>query len=246
MAVLDPIAGVTLAKYAELCAAMRRCGSDDAACVAIAAELGIDAEHWRLAKAGWNARMNESRSSTEVTLAYMPLFQAALARTGIATASLEDYAGMLEVMNHPELGLAGLLSHYKLDIHEWSQITTYWTDRLNNDPEDRQRFLGMTAEIRALLREDKVPPPGLGERPVVTPEELVVAARRIANLPPVAVGENCVVHTIDGKYPGKVVEAGKGECLIEVADGTRHWIPNRAISDNGGVAVIDPATGKVR
>jgi hypothetical protein len=236
MGALDPIAGISLERYAELCARMKDCGGDLEVCATIAEAEGVGRDTWQAAMDGWNARMNDPATAGQVALAYMPLYQAALARTGTAaTASFEDYAGMSVMVNHPRYGLDPMYAHYGIDVHAWSQISTYWVNELTTDEATRLRFASETGAIRAALDAGQPPPPaGLGHKPAApTGDQLTRAASAVASLPPVAVGENCYVLWGDGnKYPGQVKQAADGKCLIAFANGHQEWVPNPQISNS--------------
>ena len=89
----DPIAGVTLEKYAELCALMGATGGEVAQENVLAAEHGVSAESWAQAKEGFTARMSDPADMGKTALAFMPLYQAAqeAMRGGGEPASLETY-----------------------------------------------------------------------------------------------------------------------------------------------------------
>lgn len=235
MGALDPIAGISLERYAELCAKMKDCGGDLEVCAQIAGQNGVDRQTWQAAMDGWNERMNNPATAGQVALAYMPLYQAALASVGgIATASFEDYAGMSVMVNHPRYGLDAMYAHYGINVNDWSQISSYWVDRLTSDQPLNVRFANLTGQLREALDAGQPPPsPGLGEKPQgVTGDQLTQAASNVASLPPVAVGENCLVLWGDGnKYPGQVKQAAEGQCLIAFPNGQEQWIAYEYISN---------------
>ncbi len=235
MGALDPIAGISLEQYADLAAKMKDCGGDLEVCASIAEANGVDRATWQAAMDGWNERMANPATAGEVALAYMPIYQAALARTGdIATTSFEDYCGMSVMLNHPQHGLEKMYAYYGIDVQQWSQISTYWVDQLTRDQDLAGRFGQATGAMRQQLDAGQLPPPpGQGDRPQdVSAEQVVQAAGNISSLPPVAVGENCYVLWGDNKkYVGQVKEAGDGQCLIAFPDGQEHWIANDRISN---------------
>jgi hypothetical protein len=235
MGALDPIAGISLERYAELAAAMKDCGGDLEVCARIAAEKGVDRSSWQQAMDGWNERMANPATAGQVAIAYMPLYQAALAKTGdVATASFEDYAGMIVMLNHKRFGLDAMYAHYGIDVHKWSQISTYWVNKLTTDQQLSTRFGSLTNGLRQQLDEGGPPPvPGQGDSPQqVSGTDLTEAASAITSLPPVAVGENCFIKWSDGqKYPGFVAEAGEGKCLINFPNGRSEWIENQYITN---------------
>lgn len=57
---LEPIAGVTLERYAEVSRGLAAHGYDVAKAPQVAAGFGISAEDWAAAQDGWNARMAAS------------------------------------------------------------------------------------------------------------------------------------------------------------------------------------------
>jgi hypothetical protein len=140
MGALDPIAGVSLERYAELCAKMKDCGGDLEVCARIAAENGVERSSWEAARQGWNARMQDPSTAGQVALAYMPLYQAALATYGgpPATASYEDYIEMSALIN-TDVGrptdFDAMYARFGIDAPKWSQISTHWVDRLIKDPQ---------------------------------------------------------------------------------------------------------------
>lgn len=236
MGALDPIAGISLQRYAELAAKMKDCGGDLNVCAQIAQQNGVDAATWKAAMDGWNERMANPATAGEVALAYMPLYQAELAKSGdVATMSFEDYAGASVMLNHKSYGLDMMYAHYGIEVNKWSQISMYWVDKLTTDQQLSQRFGQLTGQIRAQLDAGQAPPPaGLGEKPQgVTGDQVVNAASAVSSLPPVAVGENCFVAWSDGnKYPGQVKQAGDGQCLIAFPGGREEWIGNAHISNS--------------
>lgn len=144
MGALDPIAGISLERYAELAAKMKDCGGDLEVCARIAGENGVDRATWESAMNGWNARMYDPTTAGEVALAYMPLYQAALAKWGgpAATATYEDYIEMSAMINTDMQGtlkrptqLEIMYAKFGIDAVKWSQISTHWVDKLIKDPQ---------------------------------------------------------------------------------------------------------------
>jgi hypothetical protein len=145
MSSLDPIAGISLERYAELAAKMADCGGDLEVCAQIAADNGVDRATWESAMNGWNARMADPADAGKVALAYMPLYQAALAQYGgpPATATFEEYVEMSAMINsdiHDNRRPARtdfdvMYAKFGIDAPKWSQISTYWVGRLTTEPE---------------------------------------------------------------------------------------------------------------
>jgi hypothetical protein len=144
---MDPIRGVSLESYASLCAAMARTGTDTAAQIAIAAEGGLDEPTWQAAKDGWTARMTDPAHQGRVAMAFYPLYSAAQAasRGGSEPLSLETYARIVNEYSFEKdahgvrVEVSAVLARYGLDLASWSEITGYWTPKVNdmNDPAAR-------------------------------------------------------------------------------------------------------------
>ncbi|MEO6391154.1 MAG: hypothetical protein ABIP75_04825, partial [Pyrinomonadaceae bacterium] len=143
MSVLDPIAGISLERFAELCVKMKDCGGDLDVCANIAADNGVDRPTWEAAMSGWNARMTDPGNAGQVALAYMPLYQAALATYGgpPATATLDEYIEMSALINTDTIepnkrptDFDAMYARFNIDVSKWSQISTFWVDKLTKDP----------------------------------------------------------------------------------------------------------------
>jgi len=155
MGALDPIAGISLERFAELCVKMKDCGGDLEVCAQIAAENGVDRASWEAAMNGWNARMHDPATAGQVALAYMPLYQAALAQYGgpVATASYEDYIEMSALINtdvQRPTDFDAMYARFGIDAPKWSQISTHWVDRLTKDPQLGSDY---AQKVRARVKE---------------------------------------------------------------------------------------------
>jgi len=146
---LEPIAGITLERYAELCAKMANCGGDLEACARVAEANGVDRATWEAAMNGWNARMYDPQHAAAVALAYMPLYQDALAKYGgpAATATMEEYLEMLAMINTDLKGeikrpvpFEPMYERFGIDAPKWSQISTHWVEKLTKDPQLGKEF----------------------------------------------------------------------------------------------------------
>jgi hypothetical protein len=146
---LEPIAGITLERYAELCAKMANCGGDLEICAQIAEADGVERTTWEAAMNGWNARMYDPNHAAAVALAYMPLYQEALAKYGgpPASATLEEYTEMLAMINTDLKGeirrpvpFEPMYERFGIDAPKWSQISTHWVEKLGTDPQLAKDF----------------------------------------------------------------------------------------------------------
>jgi hypothetical protein len=146
---LDPISGISLERYAELCAKMANCGGDLEVCAQIAQENGVDRTTWEAAMNGWNGRMYDPNHAAKVALAYMPLYQAALSKYGgpRATATIDEYLEMLAMINTDLKGeikrpvpFEPMYEKFGIDAPKWSQISTDWVEKLGKDPQLAKQF----------------------------------------------------------------------------------------------------------
>lgn len=143
MGAMEPISGVSLEKYAELCAAMAKTGEDTAAQVRIAAEAGVDADAWESAKQGWTARMQDPALEGKVAHAFYPLYQKAqsAARGGAEPMSLEQYTRAVAEYSFEKdadgnrVPTETVLARYGHTVTSWAEVTGYWTPKVN-DPAD--------------------------------------------------------------------------------------------------------------
>lgn len=150
---MQPIEGVALDKYAELCAKMKDTGGDADACARIAEENGVSRQAWEAAQKGWNARMADPTTAGTVAVAYMPLYQDALAKFGgpVAEASFEDYVKMTAMINTGDKSLDKMYARFDIDPIKWSQISTHWVDKLAKDPQLGAKFsVAVQEEIKRL------------------------------------------------------------------------------------------------
>jgi len=146
---LEPIAGISLERYAELAAKMADCDGDLEVCARIAEENGVGRPTWQAAMDGWNARMNDPATAAEVALAYMPIYQSALSTHGgeRATATQDEYLEMLAMINTDlkegdvrPVPFEPMYTRFAINAPKWSQISTDWVEALNRDPAMGKEF----------------------------------------------------------------------------------------------------------
>ena len=112
---------------------------------------------------GWTARMNDRATAAEVALAYMPLYQAALATHGgpRATATFEEYLEMLAMINTDlkegdvrPVPFEPMYERFGINAPKWSQISTDWVEKLTKDPalqaDFGEKFVARIAELDQL------------------------------------------------------------------------------------------------
>lgn len=160
---LEPIAGVSLERYAELAAKMADCDNDLERCAQVAEREGLDRATWQTVMDGWNARMHDPATAAEVALAYMPIYQQALATWGgpRATATEDEYLEMLAMINTDlkegdvrPVPFEPMYERFGINAPKWSQISTDWVEHLNANPEQGaafgDRFIARVKELDEL------------------------------------------------------------------------------------------------
>ncbi|MBK7580079.1 MAG: hypothetical protein IPI67_07710 [Myxococcales bacterium] len=75
-----PINGISLERYADLGAALDGLDKDKAKTEEVLRGEGVTVADYEAAKAGWTARMQDMSLMGRVATAFMPMYQAALAR----------------------------------------------------------------------------------------------------------------------------------------------------------------------
>jgi hypothetical protein len=138
---MEPINGITLEKYADLCALMAN-APEEAQQNEIAAKEGISAEDWKAAKEGYTKRMSDPTDMGKTAMAFMPLYQEAQTkmRGGAEPCTLEVYAHV-----HANMAFRKDDSGNKIDYmivlgengfthQQWIECESYWTPVVINDP----------------------------------------------------------------------------------------------------------------
>jgi hypothetical protein len=139
---LVPIEGVSMALFAELCARMARVEDDPDTFARIAARQGVSRPAWEAARAGWTARLENPATARHIVVPYMAIYQAALAQYGgpAASATYEQYIEMSAMINtstkepHKRPNeLEPMYAAFGITVIDWSQISSYWVDRIRAD-----------------------------------------------------------------------------------------------------------------
>src|SRR5580658_5576817 len=92
---LTPIQGISLERFAELGAEVADSVNDQDACARIVESNGVSRANWEAASKGWIARMQDPALMGRGAMAYMPLYQAALAKKkGTVDVSFDDYVAL--------------------------------------------------------------------------------------------------------------------------------------------------------
>ena len=153
---MEPIAGLSLERYAQLSAKMKDTGGDMEKCYAIAEAEGVSRADFDAAMKGWTARMSDPATAGQVAGAFMPLYQAAMSemRGGGEPIDIETYAKVVAEYSFEkddagqQIPVPVVLTRYNLDPTKWNEITSYWTPKINdqNDP--------AAAKFRELLQKE--------------------------------------------------------------------------------------------
>jgi len=127
---LQPINGISLERYAELGAVIADFVSDTAKVNDAVQREGVALHDWEAAKTGWTARMQDMSLMGRVAMAYMPLYQAALAKKkgGQAMASYEDFVAVSAAMKvyGPEVGLRAC----NVSMSDWTEVAGHWNNTM--------------------------------------------------------------------------------------------------------------------
>lgn len=224
----SPIAGISLEQYADLCVAMKDTNGDAAACDRIAQQRGVAPEAWRAAQQGWNGRMADPSLMGRVALAYMPIYQAALAKSGpAATCTYREYVSMLAAIG--VFGPEGMYARCGISGVEWSQISTYWTSELVNNQAKYPKAGDELAAEKARLQAGGAPlrrgDDAGGDKPQGA--DLAQLAQGLVATQFKA-GDDCRVSWSDGnKYPGQVREVRDGHVHVAFPNGDARWIEQK-------------------
>jgi hypothetical protein len=131
---MSPIQGISLERYAELCAEVAGHENDPEAQARIVQAQGVARSDWDAAVRGWTDRMRDVSLMGQVAQAFQPLYQAALARKrGTVDVSFEDFVALSAAAK--AWGLDRMLATYGLDSAAWTQIAGAWTgQRIPQNP----------------------------------------------------------------------------------------------------------------
>jgi hypothetical protein len=163
---MEPINGVSLEKYAELCALMADTGTDTAKQAQIAEANGVSAADFEAAKTGWTARMSDPSNMGQVAMAFMPLMAKAQEknRGGGAPGPLEVYTRVHAEMafkkdeNGNQMDYMKVLEANGFTQPKWLEMENYWTPRVINDPTKPQLAAQFNAEdsakFQALMQQE--------------------------------------------------------------------------------------------
>lgn len=126
-----PINGISLERYAEIGAALDGKEKDKQATAEVLAAEGVSSADWEAAKSGWTARMQDMSLMGRVATAFMPLYQAALAKRkgGAARVSYEDFVHVSALIKI--YGWEGAVHASGVSQSEWAEAAGHWTSTMS-------------------------------------------------------------------------------------------------------------------
>lgn len=127
---MQPINGISLERYADLGAAVADFLDDTQKVNETVQREGVALHDWEAAKAGWTARMQDMSLMGRVAMAYMPLYQAALAKRkgGQATASYEDFVAVSAAIK--VWGFEIALKACNVSQSDWTEVAAHWNNTM--------------------------------------------------------------------------------------------------------------------
>ena len=127
---MTPIHGITLERSADLGAAIDDDNENEPEVKRIIGEEGVQWDDWQAAVTGWTARMQDMSLMGRVAMAYMPLYQAALAnrKGGAASMSYEDFVAVSAAMKvfGPEAGTNAC----GISMSDWTEAGGSWNNTM--------------------------------------------------------------------------------------------------------------------
>lgn len=149
---MAPIQGISLERYADLGAALD--GTDDKP-DEMRRILGVEkiAEaDWHAARTGWTARMQDMALMGRVAMAFMPLYQAALARRkgGAASLSYEDFVHASAAIK--VFGFEGAMHACGLSMSDWTEAAGQWNTTMSQNMGQYAGHHGYVNQHEAQLR----------------------------------------------------------------------------------------------
>lgn len=149
---MQPINGISLERYAELGALIADFVSDNARVHEAVQKEGVTIADWEAAKTGWTARMQDMSLMGRVAMAYMPLYQAALAKRkgGQAMASYEDFVAVSAAMKvyGPEVGLRAC----NVSMSDWTEVAGHWNQTMAREMMKYAGHHGLVSQEEQRLR----------------------------------------------------------------------------------------------
>lgn len=130
---MAPIQGISLERYADLGAALDGTdGKPDEVQRILAAE-GVSEADYNAAKNGFTARMQDMALMGRVAMAFMPMYQAALARRkgGAASLSYEDFVHASAAIK--VFGFEGAMHACGVSMSDWTEAAGQWNTTMGQN-----------------------------------------------------------------------------------------------------------------
>jgi hypothetical protein len=169
--IMDAIEGVTIEKYAELCALMADTGQDTAKQEAIAQANGLSPTVWNAAKDGFTKLMMDPKDMGKTAMAFMKAMQEAQAkaRGGAEPCSLETFAKVHAEMafrrdakdSSKKIDFNIVLQENGFAHHKWLEMENYWTPIVRG-PEGPRFVLATSQKFDALIAQNEKRILGIG------------------------------------------------------------------------------------
>jgi hypothetical protein len=126
---MNDVAGITLERYAELCAEVSDFPNDPNAQAEIVEKLGVPRSTWEAAQQGWTQRMQDMADMGQTATRFSPMYQAALAaKKGSVEASYDDWVTLNAAVR--AYGMEQGLAKYEVSMAAWTQIAGTWNTRM--------------------------------------------------------------------------------------------------------------------
>jgi hypothetical protein len=155
--VMQPINGISLERYADLGAALDGTNNDPDKVRAVLAQEGVSEADFEAAKQGWTARMQDMALMGRVAMAYMPLYQAALAKRkgGAASLSYQDFVHVSAAIK--VFGFEGAMHACGLSMSDWTEAAGQWNTTMSQNMGQYAGHHGYVAQEEGPLRAGGAP-----------------------------------------------------------------------------------------
>jgi hypothetical protein len=139
-----PINGISLERYADLGAALDGKDKDPKGSAEVLAAEGVSVADYEAAKAGWTARMQDMSLMGRVATAFMPFYQAALARRkgGAARVSYEDFVHVSALIKI--YGFEAAIQAAGVSMSDWTSAAGFWTQTMG---QNMMQYAGHSANV---------------------------------------------------------------------------------------------------
>jgi hypothetical protein len=154
---MQPINGISLERYAELGAAIADLQDDAAKIAEVLQQEGVSPVDFEAAKAGWTARMQDYSLMGRVAMAYMPLYQAALAKRkgGSASISYEDFVAVSAAIKL--YGFEAAVQACGISQSDWTEAAGQWNNAMAREMGRYAGHHGYIGQEEARLRSGGAP-----------------------------------------------------------------------------------------